>query len=57
MKMFRNASADCTGLRTAGIALMLLGIILLLWVVPCRFWLAMLGTILLIIGFLLWKFG
>lgn len=46
-----------SGMRAAGIALILLGALLLVLVVPPRLWAAMLGVVLIGIGAILVKIG
>lgn len=40
-----------------GIVLMVVGLLLLVLSLPCWLWMAVLGLILIAIGFILWRFG
>lgn len=45
------------GTRTAGIVLMVVGLLLFLIFVPRWVWTSALGVVLISVGFLLWRFG
>ena len=57
MAIFRGRPSGCGTVRPMGKLLMALGALLLVWVVPIELWTAVLGIVLMAIGFLLWKFG
>ncbi len=57
MGIFRGKPSCCGRVRPVGKGLMALGALLLIWVVPIELWTAVLGVVLMAIGFLLWKFG
>lgn len=49
--------ASGSGTRTAGIVLMVVGVLMFLIFVPRWVWTAALGIVLISVGFLLWRFG
>ena len=57
MAIVRGRPSGCGKVRPMGKLLMALGALLLVWVVPIELWTAVLGIVLMAIGFLLWKFG
>lgn len=46
-----------TTVKTIGIVLMVVGGLILLISVPIKFWFALVGLLLLVFGFILWRLG
>lgn len=44
-------------MRMLGIVLMVIGGLILLFAMPVKVWLALVGLVLLVFGFVLWRFG
>lgn len=44
-------------LRWVGLALMVVGVLIVLLSAPIRFWLALVGLALALVGFILWRIG